>query len=223
MRRITHHASLITYHTLRVTFPFSPFPLFPLPVPPFATIIFASHKLPHYYNPTFLPGEKLMRRTRFTAVVMMTVAASLLMAPAAQSAHEPAQSSDASGASRIVMLLEKSPFKYSKVGDTVWEITFNGETVKEIPIRIALSEDVVIVMGKIADRKKVSLKETALVKLLELNHNFDSVKIALSEDMLYVRVDAHWKIIDGAELKYMLEQVANVVEGTYPQIKQYLV
>ena len=122
----------------------------------------------------------------------------------------------------VVALLEKSGYHYSKVSDGVWEITFKGNNVGEFAVRIALGGEILIVMAKIDDRKSLQLQPAFITKLLELNDKFDTVKLALSGEMLYVRSDTHVRILDVQELKYLLEQISGAVDEMYPQIKQYI-
>lgn len=77
-------------------------------------------------------------------------------------------------------------------------------------------------MVKLADRKDLKLQPAFLTKMLELNHKFDSIKLALSEDMLYLRMDTHLRLLDNQELKYLIEQIANATDETYPQVKQFV-
>jgi len=135
---------------------------------------------------------------------------------------QPTHAQTAKRAADIVALLEKSGYSYTKVGDAVWEIPGTGKNVKEFGIRLGLAEDILLVMVKVADRKDVKLQPAALTKLLELNHKFDSIKIALSEEMLYVRMDAHLRLLDNQELKYLVEQIANAADEMYPQVKPFL-
>jgi hypothetical protein len=128
----------------------------------------------------------------------------------------------AKGAPEIVALLEKSGYSYSKVREGVWEIPGTGKNLKEFGIRLALAEDVLLVMVRLADRKDVKLQPALMTKLLELNHKFDWIKLALSEEMLYLRMDTHVRLVDGQELKYLVEQIANATDETYPQIKQFV-
>ena len=126
------------------------------------------------------------------------------------------------GATQIVALLEKSGYTYAKVGDGVWEVPGTGKNLKEFGIRLALADDILIVMVKLADRKDLKPQPALWTKLLELNHKFDSIKLALSEDMLYTRMDTHLRLLDSQELKYLVEQIANAADETYPQIKQFV-
>jgi len=111
---------------------------------------------------------------------------------------------------------------YRKVDDGVWEIQFKGKNVGEFPVRIALSDDIVLVMAKLADRKRLARPEQLFQKLLELNDKIDTVKFALSSEMLYVRVELHTRLLDEKELRYILDQTSAAVDESYPQIKQFL-
>ena len=126
------------------------------------------------------------------------------------------------GANDIVALLEKSGYTYTKVSDGVWEIPGTGKNLKEFGIRVVVADDILLVMVKLAERKDLKLQPPLLTKLLELNHKFDSIKLALSEDMAYLRMDTHLRLMDGDELKYLVEQIANAADETYPQVKQFL-
>jgi hypothetical protein len=146
----------------------------------------------------------------------------LVVALVSTFAIRPIHAQTTKGAADIVALLEKSGYSYTKVGDGIWEIPGTGKNVKEFGIRLALAEDILLVMVKLADRKDLKLQPAALTKLLELNHKFDSIKVALSEEMLYVRMDTHLRLLDNQELKYLVEQIANAADETYPQIKQFI-
>ena len=139
-----------------------------------------------------------------------------LLAPAFGGQEKPKAGPD------LVALLEKSGYSYAKVRDGVWEIPGTGKNLKEFGIRLALADDVLLVMVKMADRKDLRLQPALMTKLLELNHKFDWIKLALSEDMLYLRMDTHLRLVDNQELKYLVEQIANASDETYPQIKPFV-
>ncbi len=126
------------------------------------------------------------------------------------------------GAAEMALLLEKSGYTYTKISDGVWEINFNGKNTGQFPVRLAIGGDVLVTLAKLADRKDLKLQPAFLTQLLELNDSLDSIKIALSDEMLYVRMDTHLRLIDSAELKYLLEQISGATDEMYPKIKQYL-
>ena len=127
-----------------------------------------------------------------------------------------------SHAAEVAGLLEKSGYNYTKVSDGVWQIQFKGKNIGEFPVRVAVGGDILVTLAKIADRKDLKLQAAFLTKLLELNDSIDSVKIVLSDEMLYVRMDTRLRALDAEELKYVLGQISGAVDEIYPQIKQYL-
>jgi hypothetical protein len=126
-------------------------------------------------------------------------------------------------AANVVGLLEKSGHNYTKVKDGVWEINFTGDNLKDFSVRLALGDNILVSMAKVADRKDLKLEPELLTKLLELNHSLDSVKLALSEEMLYVRMDTHLRILDTQEMKYVIDQMSGATDEVYPHIKKFLV
>jgi hypothetical protein len=123
-------------------------------------------------------------------------------------------------AADLVALLEKSGHTYSKVSDGVWEVPFKGKSMKEIPVRVTLAGDILVTLCKLADRKDLKLEPALLIKLLELNNDFDYVKLALNDEILYVRMDTPLRLLDSTELNHALEQVSAAADETYPHIAQ---
>ena len=158
----------------------------------------------------------MLRKGLWTLVVIVLAVCSTSVVRSAGGQEKSKSATD------IVALLEKSGYSYRKVSDGLWEIPGTGKNLKEFGIRLALADDLLLVMVKLAGRKELRLEPALLTKLLELNHKFDSIKLALSEDMIYLRMDAHLRLLDDQELKYLVEQIANATDETYPQIKPFV-
>ena len=135
--------------------------------------------------------------------------------------ERPTRSKSPSSAGLLVML-EQSGYRYSKVSEGIWEIDATGKNVKDFKIRVTMAEELVLLIVKLADRKDVSVKNELLVKLLELNHRFDMARIALSDEMLYSRIDLHARVVDGAEFNYAVEQLARATDKIYPELKPFI-
>jgi hypothetical protein len=99
---------------------------------------------------------------------------------------------------------------------------YEGKNMKSIPVRVTMAENILVTLAKLADRKDLTLDPVLLVKLLELNNDFDYVKLALTKSMLYVRMDSPLRLLDAAELNHVLEQVSAAADEAYPQITPYL-
>jgi hypothetical protein len=89
-------------------------------------------------------------------------------------------------------------------------------------MRITLIGDQLIMFVDLASRSELNLNNGLAVKLLELNDAMDTIKFALSEKSLYARMEAHERIIDLQELKYMCNQMSAAVDEAFPQIKALL-
>jgi hypothetical protein len=122
----------------------------------------------------------------------------------------------------IVSILDKTGYNYTKIENNIWEIEFKGKNFKEFPVRIIQADDLTILMCKIADRKDLIQKEALYQKLLELNDSMDTIKFAISKDMLYGRIEMHTRLLNEKELAYLLSQMSGAIDEAYPQIKQYL-
>ena len=151
-----------------------------------------------------------------------TLLASLLVLSTVVGICSAQDKEDANAASKVVALLEKSGHTYTKVKDGVWEINFTGDNLKEFSVRFALGGNILVSMARLAGRKDLKFEPALLTKLLELNHSIDSVKVALSEEMLYVRMDTHLRILDSQELKYVIDQMSGATDEIYPQVKKFI-
>lgn len=149
------------------------------------------------------------------AMIFLPAIASSKTFPSQQTRSKPAQVN-------LVALLDKSGYSYKKISDGVYEVPATGTNLKEFPLRLVQAGDLILVICKLSDRKEVSLKEAFAIKLLELNDNYDVVKFALSDEMLYTRVDVHARLVDVEELKYLIEISAQVVDEAYPQLKPFI-
>jgi hypothetical protein len=149
------------------------------------------------------------------AVLLITGGTSIEMGVASHSQSKPA-------ATGLLAVLEKSGYSYSKVTDGVYEVPATGKNLKQFPLRLTQADDVLVVIAKIADRKDLTINQAAAQKLLELNDDFDVVKFALSDEMLYARIDIHVRLVDAEEMKYLVEQMARVVDEAYVHIKPFI-
>jgi hypothetical protein len=149
------------------------------------------------------------------AVLLITGGNSIGVGVAGHSQGKPA-------ATGLLAILEKSGYSYSKVTDGVYEVPATGKNLKQFPLRLTQADDVLVVIAKLADRKDVTINQAVAQKLLELNDDFDVVKFALSDEMLYARIDIHVRLVDAEEMKYLVEQMARVVDEAYVHIKPFI-
>ena len=153
-----------------------------------------------------------------TLLIILTLGASAF----AQTARPKANTRGSGGTANIPTLLERSKLNYAKIADNIWEIQFTGQNVKEFSMRIVATEDLVLMMVKLADRKDVNGSGVLPLRLLELNDKVDQVKFALSADMLYARVEIHARLLDDSEFRYLVDQLSGGVDENYPVIRPFI-
>ena len=120
----------------------------------------------------------------------------------------------------LLGLLEKTGYDYRKSGEGVWVVTLAGTNVKEVDVLIQSGGEMAIVQtGMLVERKALADKPGLLLKILELNHEYDVVKFAVGADGLYARAELQSRLLDAEQLKYLINQVAVIADDAEPQLK----
>ncbi|MDQ3813689.1 MAG: YbjN domain-containing protein [Armatimonadota bacterium] len=123
-------------------------------------------------------------------------------------------------ATRLLAALKKSGYKYVKAGEGIWIIPLEGKNLKEITVIASGTQGYVLLQAELAERKNLTLDDALLLKMLQLNDEFDMAKIALADDRLYVRTEIHARFIDTQELKFLVSQVGSLADEAYPHVKK---
>ncbi|MEW6125744.1 MAG: hypothetical protein AB1757_01665 [Acidobacteriota bacterium] len=140
----------------------------------------------------------------------------------AQQNRKPAAPPALTGIAKIVDLLNKSGYKYAKLQEGIWQIQFEGQNLKTFTVNISSIGESLFMFVDLASRQELSLSQELTTRLLELNDQMDTVKFALSDKSLYARIEAHDRLVDLPEFKYMIGQLSSAVDEAYPHIKPFL-
>jgi hypothetical protein len=92
-------------------------------------------------------------------------------------------------------------------------------------MRVILSSGSDILVTFVIMAKKAGIQKTPqlLDALATANNDYDYAKIGLDKDGdMFVRVDMPLRILDAAELKQIIDQVANASDELYPKIKAWI-
>ncbi|MGE0129140.1 MAG: hypothetical protein AB7U82_13770 [Blastocatellales bacterium] len=131
---------------------------------------------------------------------------------------------DKASAAKIVQLLEESGHNYGKAGENVWTIRYKGNHLPEFGVIVIGHENMLILVGVVAEKKDFNATPEMMKKLLSLNDDFDRVKVGIDDDGdLFNRIDLSLRVVDTQEFKANLEQLSSTVDLTYAAIKPYLV
>jgi hypothetical protein len=160
-----------------------------------------------------------MYRSKSAMLMLAIFLLSLAAVPPSLALTRSNQARGSANEERLLSALDKSGYSYSKVDKGIWVIELDGKHLAKVKVIIAAAEDVVVVSAEVIDRKELKGKEAELVKMLELNDQFDTAKLALSKRGLYARTDIHAGLVDGKELAYLINQVAALADDAYAQVK----
>ncbi|MEQ1764085.1 MAG: hypothetical protein ABL984_13200 [Pyrinomonadaceae bacterium] len=160
-----------------------------------------------------------MRRKR---IVQRLTISSLILTAFIVGAQISAFGQEAGGA-KVARLLNESGVKLTKVGDDIWTIPFEGKSMKEISVVTTVSEGIFLAFALIPESKNVKFPPPALQKLLNLNDEFDRVKIGIDDKgFVFVRIDMTVRTLDKQELSDGIDQVAAAVDQVYGHIRPHL-
>ena len=156
----------------------------------------------------------------------LLLGATSAQAQTASSQAKPAASSaaDKAATAKVLQLLESTGLGYTKAQDNVWVIKYKGQQLSEFSVIVIYSQNMLIFVSVVAEKKEYKTPPDLLQKLLALNDDLDRVKIGIDNDDgdLFVRIDLSLRVVDETEFKANLEQISAAVDETYAVLKPYL-
>lgn len=135
----------------------------------------------------------------------------------------PAHADDSADATRIDKLMKQAGYTFEKKGDTVWIIKQHGENLGDFKEILAVGDGLLVIFVTIVRDADIPRTEELEYKMLKLNHELDRVKVEIDDDGdADVRADVTARILDTAELKEQVHQVAASADEVYADIKPFL-
>jgi len=155
----------------------------------------------------------------FAALLVAVIVIGFCVPPAAAAGLTTAESS-----AKTERLLADSGHTFVKKTDTVWFIEYHGKSLANYKVIVAVEDDLMVVFVTVVRKAQMQLTPEFAEKLLRASSRFDRVKIGLDNDGdLFVRCDASVRVTDLTEFKALLDQVANVSDELYKDIRGSLI
>jgi hypothetical protein len=134
-----------------------------------------------------------------------------------------AQADDAADAARVDKLLKQAGLTFEKKNNTVWVIQQHGESLGDFREILALGDGLLVIFVTIARDADIPRSEELEYKMLKLNHELDRIKVEIDDDGdADVRADVTVRMLDTAEIKEQVHQVAASADQVYSDIKPFL-
>lgn len=112
-------------------------------------------------------------------------------------------------ATPLAALLRECRFEYSEAGPGTYTLIVPGKQVPRHKLFVASYEGLVLIGTVVARKADIPRVPDLATRLLRCNHDFDRVKVALDNDGdLVVRVDLTLRLLDAADLRANVDQVA---------------
>jgi hypothetical protein len=144
------------------------------------------------------------------------------LAPAFSALAVDAQADD--GAAKVAMLLGGTTYPYKTIADGVWTIDFTGKSLPSYRVLAGADKGVLTAFAVIAKAGTFTSSAELMSTLLKLNTSLNSVRVALDADGdLVVETKLPIRLLDAAELKNKIDEVAGAADMIYELIGPYLV
>lgn len=127
------------------------------------------------------------------------------------------------GGAKVSRLLNESGAKFTKIADDTWSMSFEGKSMKDINVLAGVGDGILVTFALIPQSKGVKFPPDVLMKLLNLNDQYDRVKVGIDiKGNVFVRIDMTIRTLDKSELSEGIDQVAAAVDEIHGQIRTYL-
>lgn len=138
-----------------------------------------------------------------------------------QPAPKPAVSAPPQDQQKLADLVAHSEGQYTKLGEGAWNVVYRGKNMPNFSIKIVTAEGGVFFFVHLFD-KTTTMSRAMLLKVAELNSQYDYVKIDLADDGLEARLDSRLKLMDLDEFKKHEAQIAIVADQAYGVLKDFI-
>jgi hypothetical protein len=141
----------------------------------------------------------------------------------AQTAEAPAPAGDVPA--KIARLLDQSGMTYTKAGEGVWTMKFQGEALGEFGLFVATTpapSELVVVGVVVASKAEFKPSQELFLNLLRFNGGADQVKVGVDDDGdIFLRAEVNGRLLDAREFKAVVEQVAAAANQVRGQNKSF--
>jgi len=120
-------------------------------------------------------------------------------------------------------LLKQTGYAYTTHNPTTWSINLNRKNLGNVKVILSTGSDILVTFVIVAKKAAIQKTPQMMDRLLTANHDYDYTKIGLDKDGdMFVRVDMPLRVVDGPELKAIIDQVANASDEVYVKVAQWI-
>jgi hypothetical protein len=152
---------------------------------------------------------------RLNALRGLALAAALCLGVLVQVGSAQADSMDA--------MLKQTGYGYTTHNATTWSIDLNRKHLGKTKVILSTGSDILVTFVIVAKKAAIQKTPQMMDTLLTANHDYDYTKIGLDKDGdMFVRIDMPLRSVDAAELKSIVNQVANASDEVYAKVGRWV-
>lgn len=124
---------------------------------------------------------------------------------------------------KVARLLNETGVNLTKIDADMWTIPFEGKRMKDITVMIGIGDGTLVSFALIPQSKGVKFPPPVLMKLLNLNDEYDTVKVGIDDKgIVFVRIDLTVRTLDKQQLIDSIDQIAAAVDQVFTEIRPHL-
>jgi len=119
-------------------------------------------------------------------------------------------------------MLGQTGYTYKTHNPTTWSIDLDRTNIGKARVILSTGNDMLVTFIILAKKAAIRKTPQLLEALARANHDYDYTKIGLDKDGdMFVRIDTTLRLLDAAELKYVINQVASASNVLYPKVSAW--
>ena len=122
----------------------------------------------------------------------------------------------------LATLISQSQGKYTKVNDQAWQVTYQSKNLGTVTVHMFALGPAILFMVDLVDKKQLPMSKNFLLKLSELNDNYDWIKVSIGDRGLRVSAITPAAGLNQKTFEFLESQAALGADAVYGEIKDFL-
>jgi hypothetical protein len=120
-------------------------------------------------------------------------------------------------------ILKQTGYAYTTHNPTTWSVDLTRKNLGKVKVILSTGSDILVTFVIVAKKAAIQKTPQLMDTLLTANHDYDYTKIGLDKDGdMFVRIDMPLRTVDAAELKSVIDQVANASDEVYAKVATWI-
>jgi hypothetical protein len=120
-------------------------------------------------------------------------------------------------------MLKQTGYNYTTHNATTWSIDLNRKSLGKMKVILSTGGDILVTFVIVAKKAAIHKTPQMMDALLTANHDYDYTKVGLDKDGdMFVRIDMPLHSVHSAELKSIIDQVANASDEIYAKVATWI-